>query len=154
VPRIEEDEARRRFSDARVARLATVDPEGRPHLVPVVFAVRGGDGIVMAVDRKPKSSQRLKRLHNIAVQPAVCLLADTYDEDWERLWWVRADGGARTLPPEAPARDDRGEYEAALALLALKYPQYRGSPPDGPVVVVTVRRWSGWHAGPEPDAAG
>jgi PPOX class probable F420-dependent enzyme len=149
-----EDEARRRFTGAPVARLATVDPEGRPHLVPVVFAVRSDGGIVMAVDWKPKSSQRLKRLHNIAVRPAVCLLVDAYDEDWERLWWVRADGGARTVPPDAPGQDDRAEYEAAVALLTRKYPQYRDSPPDGPVVVVTVHRFSGWRAGPGPDAAG
>lgn len=154
MPRIAEGEARRRFAEARVARLATVDPGGRPHLVPVVFAVRDDGGIVMAVDRKPKTSRQLKRLHNIAVHPAVSLLADAYDEDWERLWWVRADGGARAVPPDAPAADDRGEYEAAVALLARKYPQYRDSPPDGPVIVVTVHRWSGWHAGPESDAAG
>ncbi|MFJ8360952.1 TIGR03668 family PPOX class F420-dependent oxidoreductase [Streptomyces sp. NPDC093984] len=154
MPRIEEGEARRRFTDARVARLATVDPEGRPHLVPVVFAVRDDGGIVMAVDRKPKSSRKLKRLHNIAVHPAVSLLVDAYDEDWERLWWVRADGGARAVPPEVSEDDDRGEYDAALALLGRKYPQYRDSPPDGPVVVVTVHRWSGWRAAPESRAAG
>ncbi|MGW1159742.1 TIGR03668 family PPOX class F420-dependent oxidoreductase [Streptomyces sp. NPDC002513] len=149
-----EDEARRRFTDARVARLATVDSAGRPHLVPVVFARRGDDGIVMAVDRKPKQSHRLKRLRNIAVQPAVCLLADAYDEDWERLWWVRADGDARTVPPGAPATRDREEYGAALTLLAQKYPQYRTTPPDGPVIVVAVRRWSGWSAAAGPHPAG
>lgn len=152
MPRMKADEARQRFTGARVARLATVDPEGRPHLVPVVFARRGDDGIVMAVDRKPKSSRHLKRLHNIAVNPAVCLLADAYDEDWNRLWWVRADGGARTAPPDAPTEQDRHEYETAIALLTRKYPQYRDSPPDGPVIVVTVHRWSGWWAG-EPDQA-
>ncbi|MFF7191180.1 TIGR03668 family PPOX class F420-dependent oxidoreductase [Streptomyces sp. NPDC008222] len=154
MPSMPEDEARRRFTDARVARLATVDSSGRPHLVPVVFARRGDGGIVMAVDHKPKQSQRLKRLHNIAVQPAVCLLADAYDEDWERLWWVRADGGARILPPGAPAAQDCEEYAAALALLTRKYPQYREMPPDGPVVVVAVRRWTGWRAAAEPGPAG
>ncbi|MFE9095822.1 TIGR03668 family PPOX class F420-dependent oxidoreductase [Streptomyces sp. NPDC007264] len=146
MARMEEDEARRRFAGARVARLATVDSAGRPHLVPVVFAGRGDDGIVMAVDRKPKDSRRPKRLHNIAVQPAVCLLVDAYDEDWSRLWWVRADGGARTVPPDAAAEPDRTAYEAALGLLTGKYPQYRDGPPDGPVIEVTVHRWSGWRA--------
>lgn len=146
MPRMEEDEARRRFAEARVARLATVDSAGRPHLVPVVFAGRGDHGIVMAVDRKPKDSRRLKRLHNIAVQPAVCLLADAYDEDWSRLWWVRADGGARTVPPDAAAEPDRTAYEAAVGLLTEKYRQYRDGPPDGPVIEVTVHRWSGWRA--------
>ncbi|MEV5986580.1 TIGR03668 family PPOX class F420-dependent oxidoreductase [Streptomyces sp. NPDC052051] len=146
MPRMSQDEARRRFTEARVARLATVDASGRPHLVPVVFARRDDDTIVMAVDRKPKRSPRLKRLANIAVHPAVCLLADVYDEDWARLWWARADGRARTLPPDAPEARDRRVYERAVGLLAEKYPQYRDDPPDGPVVEVTVHRWSGWRA--------
>ncbi|MEU6218959.1 TIGR03668 family PPOX class F420-dependent oxidoreductase [Streptomyces sp. NPDC047022] len=146
-----EDEARRRFAGARVARLATVDPEGRPHLVPVVFTHQDGDGddrIVMAVDRKPKSTRWLKRLGNIAVTPAVSLLVDVYDEDWERLWWARADGGARVVPPDAPEGPDRDAYQEALGLLTQKYTQYRDNPPDGPVIVVAVNRWSGWSAAP------
>ncbi|KUJ39484.1 TIGR03668 family PPOX class F420-dependent oxidoreductase [Streptomyces sp. MI02-2A] len=145
MPRMAEGEARRRFAGSPVARLATVDPQGHPHLVPVVFAVHG-DAVVTAVDRKPKSSPRLKRLHNIAARPAVCLLVDVYDEDWGRLWWVRADGDAHTVLPEAPGERDREEYRSALALLTRKYPQYRDWPPDGPVIVVAVHRWSGWEA--------
>ncbi|MGW0825402.1 TIGR03668 family PPOX class F420-dependent oxidoreductase [Streptomyces sp. NPDC002845] len=150
MPRMDGDEARRRFTDARVARLATVGPGGGPHLVPVVFA-RHGDEIVMAVDHKPKSSQRLKRLRNITGHPEVCLLADAYDEDWDRLWWVRADGAARIVPPpDASDADGTGEEHAtATALLCRKYPQYRDRPPRGPVIVVTVARWSGWRAAPE-----
>jgi len=145
MPDMGQDEARRRFAAARVARLATVDPGGRPHLVPVVFAVRG-DEIVTAVDRKPKRSLELGRLRNIAVHPAVSLLADEYDDDWDRLWWVRADADARTLPPDAPDEETRAEYAAALGLLRRKYPQYRHRPPHGQVVVIAVRRWSGWRA--------
>ncbi|MFF4345758.1 TIGR03668 family PPOX class F420-dependent oxidoreductase [Streptomyces sp. NPDC001530] len=143
MPDMDEDEARRRFLTARVARLATVDAEGRPHLVPVVFAGRG-DELVTAVDRKPKKSQRLRRLHNIAAHPAVCLLVDAYDEDWDRLWWVRADGDARVLPPDA-----RDEYTAAIAPLREKYAQYRNQPPDGPAIAITVHRWHGWRAAQE-----
>jgi PPOX class probable F420-dependent enzyme len=142
------DEARRRFTEARVARLATVDAGGRPHLVPVVFAGRD-DRIVTAVDHKPKRSQRLARLHNIAVHPAVCLLADAYDEDWDQLWWVRADGGARVVRRDAPEEDARDTYGTAMDLLRQKYPQYRSRPPEGPVIVVTVLRWSGWRASTE-----
>ncbi|WP_152773122.1 TIGR03668 family PPOX class F420-dependent oxidoreductase [Streptomyces spongiae] len=138
-------EARRRFTEARVARLATVDPGGRPHLVPVVFAGHD-DTIVTAVDHKPKRSRQLRRLHNIAVHPAVCLLADAYDEDWDQLWWVRADGGARIVPSEAPEEDARAEYTAAIDLLRHKYPQYGSRPPDGPLIVVTVLHWNGWQA--------
>ncbi|MFJ8630408.1 TIGR03668 family PPOX class F420-dependent oxidoreductase [Streptomyces sp. NPDC093568] len=149
MPDMEHDEARERFAKASVARLATVDPEGRPHLVPVVFAARG-DEVVTAVDGKPKRSQRLKRLHNMEVRPAVCLLVDEYDADWDRLWWVRADGGARVLPPDAPDEATRDEYTDAVELLRQKYAQYRQEPPTGPVTVITVLHWSGWRAAPGP----
>ncbi|MFF4121108.1 TIGR03668 family PPOX class F420-dependent oxidoreductase [Streptomyces sp. NPDC001714] len=136
MPELTEGEARRRFAAARVARLATVDGNGRPHLVPVVFARHGADGIVTAVDHKPKTTTDLKRLRNIAARPSVCLLADAYDEDWDRLWWVRADGEARVTPADA----------ALVGPLSAKYPQYREHPPDGAVVLVTVTRWTGWQA--------
>jgi PPOX class probable F420-dependent enzyme len=141
---MDEEEARRRFMAARVARLATVDDEGHPHLVPLVFAAHCGE-IVTAVDHKPKRSRRLRRLRNIAAHPAVCLLVDSYDEDWDLLWWVRADGDARVLPPAT-----QDEYTAAIALLREKYAQYRQRPPDGPVIAVTVHRWHGWRATLEP----
>ncbi|MFE9610109.1 TIGR03668 family PPOX class F420-dependent oxidoreductase [Streptomyces sp. NPDC006012] len=154
MPEMAADEARRRFAAARVARLATVDGAGRPHLVPVVFAVRnaaGGncmDGIVTAVDGKPKTTTRLKRLRNIAAHPAVSLLVDAYGEDWERLWWVRADGEARVLGPDATDVVVRAAHRAALGRLRDKYAQYRDRPPTGPVVTVNVTRWTGWCAGP------
>ncbi len=128
--------ARDRFAAARVARLATADAAGVPHLVPVVFAV-DGDTVFTAVDDKPKRTRALRRLANIAANPHVCLLADHYEEDWSRLWWVRADGTARELDPADPAT------AAALALLTARYPQY-AQPPPGPVVAVTVTRWTAW----------
>lgn len=146
MPRMDAGEARRRFTAARVARLATVDDAGLPRVVPVVFAAHGRDGIVTAVDRKPKSTSRLARLHDIEVTPAVCLLADNYEEDWDRLWWARADGGARVVHADATDPAVRQEYELALALLREKYAQYRRTPPDGPVIAVTVHRWTGWRA--------
>jgi PPOX class probable F420-dependent enzyme len=150
VPDLTADEARRRFTAARVARLATVDADGRPHLVPVVFAEQSTDGIVTAVDHKPKTTIRLKRLRNIAGRPSVCLLADLYDEDWDRLWWVRADGEARVIAPDAPDAPDRAAYTAALVLLRDKYPQYRDHPPAGPVIAVTVLHWTGWRSAAAP----
>ncbi|WP_250402623.1 TIGR03668 family PPOX class F420-dependent oxidoreductase [Streptomyces cellostaticus] len=149
MPRLAESEARLRFTGARVARLATVDASGRPHQVPVVFAHHAPDGvdrIVTAVDHKPKTTDRLKRLANLSRHPAVCLLVDAYDEDWDHLWWVRADGEARVLPPGGADAAVRGAREAAVALLCAKYPQYRSRPPAGPVVDVAVRRWTGWRA--------
>jgi PPOX class probable F420-dependent enzyme len=132
--------ARDRFAAARVARLATAGADGRPHLVPMVFAV-DGDTVYSAVDDKPKATQRLRRLQNITANPSVALLADHYDDrDWTALWWVRADGTARLVEP--------GDAEAARVreLLAARYPQYRGAPPPGTVIAVTVTRWSGWAA--------
>lgn len=132
-------EARRRFAAARVARLGTADAAGRPHLVPVTFAVGDGEEIYSAVDTKPKTSRRLKRLANIEANPAVTLLVDHYAEDWAALWWVRADGRAR-VEHDGPAA--RWAIEALVA----KYPQYRETVPEGPVVVVTVTGWRGWAA--------
>ncbi|MFF7124500.1 TIGR03668 family PPOX class F420-dependent oxidoreductase [Streptomyces sp. NPDC008240] len=149
MPALDAAEARRRFTAARVARLATVDAAGRPHQVPVVFArhtLEGTDRLVTAIDHKPKTTARLKRLRNIAAHPAVCLLADAYDENWDHLWWVRADGEARVLPPGAADPAVREAHEAAVRLLCEKYPQYRDRPPDGPVIAVGVRSWTGWEA--------
>lgn len=128
---------RQRFASARVARLATVTPAGAPHLVPVVFAV-DGETVYTAVDGKPKSTRRLRRLANIAAEPRVSLLVDHYDDDWSRLWWVRADG-------RASVHDDGPHADRARALLSAKYPQYQSVPLDGPVIEVRVERWTGWY---------
>jgi PPOX class probable F420-dependent enzyme len=134
------EEARRRFADARVARLATADAEGRPHVVPIAFAV-AGDTVYHAVDAKPKRTTRLRRLANAAANPRVALLADHYDDaDWSALWWVRGDGSARVLDVSA------GEARRGLELLAERYAQYRATPPIGPVLAIAVERWSGWRA--------
>jgi PPOX class probable F420-dependent enzyme len=134
-----EDEARGRFADARVARLATVSADGSPHLVPLCFAVEGAT-VWWAVDQKPKRTRSLRRLANLRAEPRVSLLADHYDEDWSLLWWVRADGVAHAV-------DRESDRSRALALLQGKYPQYRGAPPHGPVVAVEVERWRWWEGG-------
>jgi PPOX class probable F420-dependent enzyme len=130
-------EAQERFAAARVARLATADAGGRPHLVPVVFAV-DGDRVYSVVDAKPKRTTELRRLRNVAENPRVALLADHYDEDWDALWWVRADGVGRGLDPLADA-----EAARAVELLRVRYPQQRAV---GAVLAVDVERWSGWSA--------
>lgn len=131
--------ARERFAAARVARLATADAAGVPHLVPIAFAV-AGDVVYTAVDAKPKRTTALRRLANIAANPRVALLVDHYDEDWAELWWARADGTARVLDAADP------EARAALGRLAARSRPYRDAPPPGPVVAVDVARWSGWSA--------
>lgn len=104
----------------------------------MVFAVVG-ERIVTAVDQKPKKSPRLARLRNVAADPRVSLLVDHYDDDWSRLWWVRADGTARAVSSGA-------EFDEAVALLVAKYRQYRREPPIGPVIVVEIDRVAGWEA--------
>ena len=136
--KLAEGEARRRLGAARVARLATVGRPGSPHLVPVTFAA-AGDRIYTAVDAKPKTTRDLRRLRNIRENPLVAVLADHYDEDWSRLWWVRADGHASIM--DAP-----GDMAGPIRLLTEQYPQYRRSPPAGPVICVAVDRWAGWAA--------
>ncbi|CAN5155847.1 TIGR03668 family PPOX class F420-dependent oxidoreductase [soil metagenome] len=138
MPRLPATAMRRRVEAARVGRLATVSSDGRPHLVPVVFAL-SGDTLVTAVDAKPKSGGRLRRLDNIRANPRVTVLVDHYDEDWSRLWWIRLDGEARILADPASTR-------GPLALLTGKYGQYRRQPPQGPVVSIRLRGWRGWAA--------
>ena len=122
--------------DARVARLATIDAEGRPHVVPICFAI-DGNLLYTAVDEKPKRTRRLQRLVNIEANPLVEVLIDHYDEDWSRLWWVRLRGTARIV-------DDR----RAVELLAAKYPQYARQPPSGPVIAVTIEERGEWTSSP------
>jgi PPOX class probable F420-dependent enzyme len=131
---------RRLVANARVARLATTGADGRPHLVPLCFALEG-DVLYSAVDRKPKGSTRLQRLENVRLHPDVTVLVDHYEEDWSRLWWVRLRGTARVLEGGA-------EHDRALSLLAAKYEQYRAEPPPGPVIAVAVDEWRGWSAAP------
>jgi PPOX class probable F420-dependent enzyme len=135
-----------------VARLATIGPAGRPHLVPVTFAL-DGDRIYTVVDAKPKTTPNLRRLRNIAADPRVTVLADHYEDDWDRLWWVRADGLAAILggPAQAPGQPAGAAGPAAdtagpLALLAARYPRYRAAPPTGPLIRIQVERWTGWAA--------
>lgn len=127
-----------RLTSARVARLATTDPDGRPHLVPIVFVV-DGNTLYSAVDRKPKRSTKLRRIENARARPDVTILVDHYDEDWRRLWWIRIRGLARVL-------DDGDERAHALALLQEKYPQYRNEPPEGAVLAVDVSDVRSWSA--------
>jgi PPOX class probable F420-dependent enzyme len=131
-------QARRRFAAARVARLATVDADGRPHLVPIVFAL-ARETIYSVVDAKPKRTTRLRRLRNVQANASACVLVDHYDEeDWSSLWWARADGSARVIERAEP------EGATAVELLLERYPQQRAI---GAVLAIDVERWSGWTAG-------
>jgi PPOX class probable F420-dependent enzyme len=128
----------RRLATEFVARLATTGEDGRPHLVPICFALEG-DTLYFAVDFKPKRTTNLKRLRNLAANPAASVLVDHYEEDWDQLWWVRLDGTAQLVT-------DPAEVERALNVLAQRYEQYRQTRPEGPVVSITIERMTGWSA--------
>ncbi len=136
---MDRETARTLFSEARVARLATVRPDGSPHVVPICFAL-DGDTLYSAVDHKPKRSPELQRLANITAEPRVSLLADRYAEDWSSLWWVRADGVARIAEPGS------AEHGRAVELLTARYEQYRSAPALGRAVLVAIERYTGWSA--------
>lgn len=123
---------------ARVARLATVRPDGHPHVVPVTFAASSQGPIVTAVDHKPKTSTHLQRLRNIEAHPAVSLLVDHYDDDWTTLWWLRVDATARVVREE-PHRT------ALTAALVKKYAAYGARPPTGPVIAMSVNAVTSWN---------
>jgi PPOX class probable F420-dependent enzyme len=134
------DEARCRahLAAARVGRLATVRPDGGPHVVVCCFAV-AGDRVWTAIDAKPKSGAPLQRLENVRANPRASLLVDHYEEDWEALWWVRVDGAAAVL-------ESGSEEERAIAALTARYPQYARARPPGPVIAIAVERITGWSA--------
>lgn len=130
----------RRFELAQVATLATTTPDGRPHIVPITFALSGSQVVTM-VDHKPKSTTNLKRLRNVIATPVASVLVDHYDDDWRSLWWVRIDGAADVVT-------DGSNWERARDALRSKYSQYRDNPPTGPAILIGVDTISGWESTP------
>jgi PPOX class probable F420-dependent enzyme len=129
-----------RLSEARVARLGTVGPTGAVRLVPTCFALDDGS-IVSAVDHKPKTTASLARLADIERDGRATILADHYDDgDWSALWWVRASGPASVLSPTDP------RAAAAVERLVAKYPQYRTTPPVGPISTIGIESLTWWSA--------
>src|SRR5260221_10583616 len=117
-PGLPSDRERAFLDGSRVGRLATADRDGVPHVVPVCFAVDAAT-LYIAIDEKPKRpGAALKRLRNIAENPAVAVVVDRYDEDWTRLGWVMLRGRAEILV-------DGAEHGAAQALVRDRYPQLR-----------------------------
>lgn len=139
---MDRDQAVVRLRSARVGRLASVRPDGRPHVVPFVFALVDEDEgfrIYWAVDHKRKRSADVQRLRNLAANPAVELVVDGFDDDWDRLWWVRASGTSRTV-------EDPDERARGLEALGGKYRQYAERPPEGEMIVIDVAEITGWEA--------
>jgi len=134
--------AQRRFVDAqRVARFASADAHGQPHVLPVCYCVIGGSAY-FSIDEKPKqaNARQLKRLRNIARNPKVALVIDHYDEDWSQLGWVMLRGQAEIL-------NDGDEHALAQQALLARYPQYRSMQLGTlPVVAIRIEHIASWGA--------
>jgi PPOX class probable F420-dependent enzyme len=133
-------ERERRFlAQQRIAHLATADRGAVPHVVPVCFAV-SAETLYITIDEKPKRRPptALKRLKNIAENPAVAVVVDRYDEDWTRLGWVMLRGRAEIL------REGQ-EHQDAQDLLRARYPQLAAMQiATYPVIAVRIERTRSW----------
>jgi PPOX class probable F420-dependent enzyme len=130
---------RRFLTERRIAHLATADRGGVPHVVPVCFAISQAT-LYITIDEKPKrqTGATLKRLRNIAENPAVAVVADRYDEDWTRLGWIMLRGHAEILSAGA-------EHDGAQALLRSRYPQLQAMRiAEHPVIAVRIERTTSW----------
>jgi len=131
---------------ARRAILATIDPDGRPRLVPVCFIIDASDDglrLITPLDDKPKSvgdKRALARVRDILARPAVSVLVDRWDEDWPKLGWLRLNGRAALLEPGEVSRD-------AVERLRAKYPQYATHALESsPMIAIDVDRATSWGA--------
>lgn len=137
--RILTGDAERFVRSARVARLASAAPDGRPHVIPVCFEVMDGS-VYIGLDAKPKSvdALRLRRVRNIVSNPQVALIVDRYDDDWAKL-------GYALITASATLELDERERAAAVRALKLKYPQYQTMLPDDACVIkLTPIRVTTW----------
>lgn len=128
------------ISDHRVARLATVDSSGQPHVVPIVYAF-DGDKLYTPIDEKPKRVKaiKLRRVRNILSNPKVSVIVDDYSEDWRKLAWVQLRGNAQFF-------EEGSEQVTGVALLHEKYPQYADmSLRNQPIIVIQLSHISSWR---------
>jgi PPOX class probable F420-dependent enzyme len=122
---------------ARVARLAFVDQDDQPRVLPVTFAI-ADDAVWSAIDRKPKRTPVPARVQSLRRRPRAAICVDHYDDDWRRLAWVQLLGAVEVLELDGAG--------PGLAALRSKYPQYESEPPPGPVLRLGVRRALSWRA--------
>jgi len=135
------DWERRFIERQRVARLATVDEKGQPHVVPIVYAF-DGERLFTPLDAKPKrvSPHQLRRVRNIQANPHVAVVIDEYSDDWQDLAWVQIHGRA-TLVQSGP------EYETGVTVLEARYPQYAALPLAGrPIMIIRAHHITSWQA--------
>jgi PPOX class probable F420-dependent enzyme len=125
------------LESARVARLALLDLDRAPRVLPVTFAVASGS-IWSAIDRKPKSTREPARLRFLRNDPRAAITVDHYSDDWTKLAWVQVLGTVELL--------EAGDAEPGMAALAAKYAPYRDAPPPGPVLRLDPHRCLHWRA--------
>jgi PPOX class probable F420-dependent enzyme len=133
------DEQRRFLEGQRVARFASADGRGQPHVVPICYAL-GEASVYFTIDEKPKrtTGAGLKRLANLRANPRAALVVDRWDEDWSRLGWVMLQGRAEIL-------DAGPEHDQAQAALRARYPQLAAMRLEGlPVVATRIERVASW----------
>jgi PPOX class probable F420-dependent enzyme len=142
-------EAETRFVHSqRAARLATVNEQGTPYLVPICYAF-DGTHFYTALDEKPKSvaGTKLRRVRNIEARHEASLLIDQYDDDWSRLGYVFIIGHAGLIEPT------HDQHQYALLLLRERYAQYRTMALERyPVILITPKHVTSW--GPAIQALG
>ena len=132
------DWARELVARARVARLAYLDGDDRPRVLPVTFAVQGGAVWIAIDDEKPKRRAEPARVEYLRRRPEASLVVDEYDDDWSKLAWVQLLGRVEVIPVE--------EAPAAMEELAARYSQYARRPPPGPLLRLAVERALHWRA--------
>ena len=133
------DQARDFLHNHRVARFATAEPNGQPHVVPICYAV-SDNSLYFTIDKKPKqlTDKPLKRIRNLQNNPHVALVVDRYEDDWTQLGWVMVQGDAALL-------DDGEEHTKAQRLLKARYPQLHGMQiNDLPVIAVQIKHVVSW----------
>lgn len=131
----------------RVARLATVDVDGNPHVIPVCYAF-DGTRFYTPLDEKPKrvESYQLQRVRNIMAHATIALVIDRYDDDWSQLGYVLIRGQAELIPPE-----QTGVHSQALALLRERYMQYRAMALEKyAIIVITPAQVTSWGPALQP----
>ena len=121
----------------RVARLAFLDEDDLPRVLPVTFAVFE-DAVWSAIDQKPKRTAEPARVRRLRRRPSAALLVDVYDDDWSRLAWVQVLGRVEVLPLAAEP--------GAVDALRAKYRQYREQTPPGPLLRLEAERTLSWRA--------
>jgi len=137
------DDVHAQLESARHGYLSTASADAEPHLQPVVFQVVG-EAVYIAIDEKPKTTLRLRRLTNIEENPRFALLVDRYDDDWSRLWWILLRGPADVL---WPSEWDEDEAATVIAALRAKHPQYESMGlEERPLLRLTPDRVTRWSA--------